>query len=190
MTEGAKSSPTGYTTYRVTSLADSGSGSLRDALSQGKRYVVFDVAGTIRLNSTLNVPYSYITIDGASAPSPGITILQPGNSRTSIEAKSSIGAAHDIIIHHLRMDGDATSHSNDGDIWGLDGESAPVYNIILDHITATASPDGCFDVWENVHDVTISWNLITDTITALHLSTGDESQVRQRFSIHHNVFAR
>jgi pectate lyase len=138
----------------------------------------------------LNIPYSYITIDGASAPSPGITIVQPGSIGTTIEASSSIGAAHDIIIHHLRMDGEATGHTNSGDIWGLDGQSAPVYNITIDHVTAIASTDGVFDIWEEVHDVTFSWNMILDTVTACHLSTGDESQIRRRISFHHNVFAR
>ena len=189
VTQGAAGSPTGYDIYHVTSLSDSGTGTLRDALSRGNRRVVFDVGGTIVLQSDLNIPYSYITIDGSSAPSPGITIVQPGDIKTTIEAKSSIGAAHDIIIHHLRMDGQASGHTNDGDIWGLDGESAPVYNIILDHITAMASTDGIFDIWEDVHDVTISWNLITDTVTACHLSTGDTDKARRRISIHHNVFA-
>ena len=189
VTQGAAGSPTGYDIYHVTSLSDSGTGTLRDALSRGNRRVVFDVGGTIVLQSDLNIPYSYITIDGSSAPSPGITIVQPGDIKTTIEAKSSIGAAHDIIIHHLRMDGQASGHTNDGDIWGLDGESAPVYNIILDHITAMASTDGIFDIWEDVHDVTISWNLITDTVAACHLSTGDTDKARRRISIHHNVFA-
>ena len=76
-TQGALSSPTGYTTYRVTSLADSGPGTLRDAVSQGNRYIVFDVGGTIRLGGDLNVFSSYLTIDGSSAPAPGITIQQP-----------------------------------------------------------------------------------------------------------------
>jgi pectate lyase len=38
-----------------------------------------------------------------------------------------------------------------------------------------------------VRDVTISWNLILDTETALHLSQEDD--VRARISLHHNVFA-
>ena len=190
VTRGAESSPSGHEIFRVTSLADSGSGTLRDALSTGHRYIVFDVAGTITLASDLNIPWSYITIDGATAPSPGITIVQPGNIGTTIEALASTGPTHDIIIHHLRMDGQATSNTNVGDIWGLDGESAPVYNVIIDHVTGIAATDGVFDIYEDVHDVTLSWNLILDTLAALHLSTGDISVPRQRISLHHNLFAR
>lgn len=187
-TEGAHSCDVEPEVVHVTTLDDGGAGSLREALSAGCREVVFDVGGTIVLSNDLNIPHSFITIDGASAPDPGITIEQPGTIGTTIEASGSIGPVHDVIIHHLRMDGLAEAHENDGDIWGLDGEAAAVHHVILDHITARGATDGVFDVWEDVHDVTMSWNLITDTVTAMHLSTGDESVPRARFSVHHNVF--
>ncbi|MGB2986143.1 MAG: right-handed parallel beta-helix repeat-containing protein, partial [Phycisphaerae bacterium] len=190
VTQGAASAPGGYEVYHVTSLADSGPGTLRDSLLQGGRHIVFDVGGTITLTSNLNIRCSYITIDGASAPAPGITIVQPGTIGTTIEARASTGPAHDIIIHHLRMDGQATGHDNIGDIWGMDGMDAPVYNVIIDHVTGKASTDGVFDIYGEVHDVTLSWNLITDTVTALHSSTADLGQTRERISLHHNVFAR
>lgn len=180
VTRGALDAPGGYETYHVTNLNNSGAGSLRDAVSQGSRYVVFDVGGTITLTSTLRINDPYITIDGASAPSPGITIIQTGTTGTVIEGTS------DIIIHHLRMDGQATAHENAGDIWGLDGSDAPVSNVIIDHVTAIASTDGVFDMPGVVKDVTISWNLITDTVTAMLVKYGR----KDRISLHHNVFAR
>ena len=190
VTRGAESSPSGYDTFHVTSLADSGVGTLRDAVSTGYRHIVFDIAGTITLASDLNIRWSYLTIDGASAPSPGITIVQPGNIGTAIEGRVSTGPTHDIIIHHLRMDGLATGHTNQGDIWGLDGASAPVSNVIIDHVTAIGATDGVFDIWSDVTDVTLSWNVILDTVTASHVSTADVDVSRRRVSIHHNVFAR
>lgn len=176
-----------YETYRVTTLADTGAGTLREGLSRGCRLIVFEVSGTIQLQSTLNIAYSYVTIDGATAPAPGITILQPLGVATTIEAKSSVGPVHDVIIRHLRMIGQSVEQEGI-DIWGLDGEAHPVYNIVLDHLTGVAAQDGVFDLWGRVYNVTISWNLIMDTSKALHLSRAED--IRENISFHHNVFAR
>jgi hypothetical protein len=67
--------------YRVTSLADTlppGPGTLRDAVSRPHRRIVFDVAGEIRLVDYLFIRQPYLTIDGLSAPAPGITLRDFG----------------------------------------------------------------------------------------------------------------
>ena len=65
----------------VTNLNDSGTGSLRDAVSKAKRIVVFDVGGIIELRSELTIKDN-ITILGQTAPAPGITLryytVRPG----------------------------------------------------------------------------------------------------------------
>jgi hypothetical protein len=188
VTQGAASCPTPPATYHVTSLADSGSGTLRDAVSQSCRNIVFDVAGTITLQSHLRVRTSYLTIDGASAPPPGITISQPTTTTGVMIESSSTASAHDIIVHHLRHQGPGGHSDSIADMWGLDGEANPVYNVVLDHLTLSGSNDGTMDLYGDVRDVTISWNFIKDTTTALHLSHDDS--LRERISFHHNVFAR
>ena len=65
---------TGKPIYRVTTLKDGGSGSLREAVSRGDRLVVFEVAGCIRLASTLFIDHDNVTIAGQTAPPPGITV--------------------------------------------------------------------------------------------------------------------
>ena len=188
VTEGAGSCPTAPATYHVTSLADSGGGTLRDAVSQSCRNIVFDLGGTITLQSHLRVRASYLTIDGASAPAPGITISQPTvNAGVMIESSSS-ASAHDIVVHHLRHQGPGGHSDSIADMWGLDGEANPVYNVVLDHLTLSGSNDGTMDLYGDVRDVTISWNLVKDTTTALHLSHDDS--LRERISFHHNLFAR
>jgi hypothetical protein len=66
--------------FEITSLADSGRGSLREALARGNnRRIIFKVAGTIKLQSALKIKgQSFITIDGSTSPDPGITLENYG----------------------------------------------------------------------------------------------------------------
>lgn len=188
-TRGADATPGGAKVFRVVSLADDGPGTLREGLSEAGRRIVFDVAGEIELKSDLIMRKSYTTVDGTTAPAPGITIRQTGVT-TAIEGSRSGGEVKEIIVRGLRFDARGTPHGSEKDILGLDGERAPVHHVLIENCTGNASGDGIFDVWGSVHDVTIAWNLITDTETALHLSTGDLKQTRERISFHHNLFAR
>ena len=94
----------GGTTYHVTNTnGDTSTGSLRWALSQpSPKIIVFDVGGTITLSASVEIRDSYITIDGTTAPSPGITIRPPGGGTGEC---ALIQSAHDIIIKGLRFKG-------------------------------------------------------------------------------------
>ncbi len=187
ITRGADDCPTGAPeTYHVTNLDNSGSGSFRDAVSTGCRYVVFDVSGSIDLTSTLRISESYITIDGSTASSPGITLNVPGQ-RLVLEARSSV-AVHDIIINNIRAVGNGIK-TETKDIWELDGSSgAPIYNIILDHLTMTASSDGSVDMYGDVYNITLSNSLLTDNLVSQHYS--ESSTSRDGISVYRNVYAR
>ena len=80
--------------YHVTCLADSGPGSLRDAVSVPGRTVVFDVSGTIGLVSPLVITNSFLTIAGQTAPGDGIAVA--GNMTT-------LQSAHDVVIRYVRF---------------------------------------------------------------------------------------
>src|SRR4051794_26115230 len=65
----------GGTIYKVTNLNDSGPGSLRAAMTaSGPRFVVFEVSGTIALDSAIFVTSPFMTVAGQTAPSPGVTV--------------------------------------------------------------------------------------------------------------------
>src|SRR3990172_7408408 len=88
----------GGTVIKVTNLNDSGTGSLRAALTaSGPRIVIFRVGGTINLSSPIWVGNPYLTIAGQTAPGGGILIRGPnqqgGDGHPSIAIQT-----HDVII--------------------------------------------------------------------------------------------
>lgn len=117
--------------YHVTTLNDSGEGSLRDAVSQPHRIVVFDVAGIIRLKSAL-VFSSNLTIAGHTAPGEGILIYGD---------RVSFSGASDIICRYLRVR---------MGINGPDGKDAAGIssgrNMIFDHMSVTWGRDENFSI--------------------------------------------
>jgi hypothetical protein len=69
----------GAQVLRVTTLADSGPGSLRAALTaQGPRVVVFEVGGVIDLASRIEIRSPSLTLAGQTAPDPGILVRGAG----------------------------------------------------------------------------------------------------------------
>src|SRR5262249_45687888 len=84
----------GSKVIHVTSLADSGPGSLRSAVqTEGPRVIVFDVAGIIQLESDLKLSVPNLTIAGQTAPRPGITLTN-GSLRVR---------THDVILQHIAV---------------------------------------------------------------------------------------
>src|SRR5262245_2736764 len=60
----------------VSSLADTGKGTLREALSRrGPRKIVFRVAGEIAISRPLLIDEPYVTVAGETSQNPGVTIL-------------------------------------------------------------------------------------------------------------------
>ncbi len=83
----------GGTVYHVTSLADSGAGTFRDAISQPNRTIVFDLGGTIVLQSRC-YGVGNLTIAGQTAPGQGICIYS-----NSVYFDSTTN----IILRHVRF---------------------------------------------------------------------------------------
>lgn len=187
VTKGADDCPSGAPEiYHVTNLNNSGNGSLRDAISADCRHIVFDVGGTINVTSTLQISTSYLTIDGSTSPAPGITLNIPGQ-RIVFEASNS-RAVHDNIVNNIRTVGSGGALETK-DHWELDGGSgAPIFNIVLDHLTMKSSSDGSVDIYGDVHDITLSNSLIWDSIQGQHFSRS--SGERDALTVYRNVYAK
>jgi hypothetical protein len=111
----------GGTVVHVTNLDDAGAGSLRDAVSQPGRIVVFDVGGIIRTRTPL-VGSSNLTIAGQTAPGEGVTIYGPG---ISLSGKSN------VIVRYLRLRGAITNPRGSKQLNVADAGS----RMIFDHLS-------------------------------------------------------
>lgn len=144
----------------VTSLADSGSGTLRDALrGNTPAWIIFDESihgGTIELRSTVNVLNSDITIDGAGAD---ITITVPNSN---VEYPRFTFRGGNTIIHGITLDGNGAASNS---IMMREGR-----NYWVDHVTITNnSGDDAMNVGQgnrgdlSASEVTISNYRVHDT---------------------------
>ncbi|MEZ4599311.1 MAG: Ig-like domain-containing protein [Syntrophotaleaceae bacterium] len=137
---------------KVTNLNDSGSGSLRAALeASGPRIVVFEVGGTIHLNSNLRIRNPYCTVAGQTAPGQGIMIRGYGLSITT----------NDVLVQHLAIRvGDEVATSPPDGVQIL----KPSYNVVIDHCSISWGVDENADTWTDVRDVTFSNNIISECL--------------------------
>lgn len=173
----------GGVVYQVTTLADSGPGSLREAIdANGPRIVVFRVGGTIKLARTLEIVHPNITIAGQTAPGDGIT-LRNGRSRgTTLEVQTD-----DVVIRHLRI--------RPGPGGAPDGLSLSGGNrIVIDHCSISWSVDENLSMRGRTNNVTVQWSITSE---ALYHSThrkgphsmGDLLSLSGKVTLHHNLYA-
>ena len=152
------------TVYHVTTLADSGTGSFRDAVSHSGRIIVFDVGGTITLNSSVSCSSS-LTIAGQTAPGGGIAI---------IGHEVSFSAKQNEIVRFIRI--------RPGSMQNLDEDAINVgdgTNMIFDHVSLEFAGYNNIDAHGNVgsDNITVQNSIIGDP-----MSNGTEA--KQGFGAH------
>ena len=177
--------------FAITSLADSGPGTLRAALQDGSpKTIVFRVGGLIELKSHLFVAHPFVTIAGQTAPGDGIVLKDFGIVITT----------NDVLIQSIRVrpgnKGAARPDHNDGiSVLGPNGSSKGAYNVVLDHVSTSWCEDETITTWFGAHDVTVSWSILSEGLnrsrhpkkthsTGMLVGNGSD-----RVSIHHNLLA-
>lgn len=187
----------------ITSLEDSGPGTLREALMQsGPRIIVFKTGGVIELKSSISFRNDYVTIAGQTAPGDGI-ILKNFPIR--------IGASN-VAMRGIRIrNGDGPGPVGDlrdsiqiGRVGKLTDEK--IHDIVIDHCSFGWSMDETAEFWYGARNVTISNCIFSEALwKSQHPYTVKGSPYGgnpghgyamllgngacENISIHHNLFA-
>ena len=145
----------------VTTLSDSGVGSLRECIdATGPRVCVFRIAGVIRYTAKPPIVRNpYLTIAGQTAPGGGITLAHSGgeNGYTPLIIKNT----HDVIVRHIRVRPDRN---------GMDREAEDAFtienstNVILDHVSGSWARDEVVNAYGDNDKITISYSIFAQGI--------------------------
>jgi pectate lyase len=152
----------GGTVYKVTSLNETGSGSITACVNaSGPRVCVFEVSGTIKLSGDLILRNPNITIAGQTAPSPGV-MFRGG----ALLIKTS-----DVLIQHVRFrpgDDAAGTTADNRDALKIESEN-PIRNIVIDHCSFSWAIDETASLWSNWDGVVLSNNIFAEALNdSLH----------------------
>ena len=166
--------------YHVKNLNDAGYQSLRWCLQQqGAKTIVFDVSGTIHLESELIIN-SNTTIAGQTAPGDGICVA---DYPCSIQGSN-------VIVRYMRFRlGNKYVKKDGADGWdGFGGFDR--MNWMIDHCSVSWSIDECLSVLGN-KNTTVQWCLVAQSLVNSGHSKGAHGYGGNwggdRASFHHNL---
>ena len=137
----------------VTTLADDGPGSLREAARHSGAMIVFKVSGVVHLKSTMTLA-SDLTLAGQSAPGDGITVAG---------AKVTMTGSSNIIIRYMRFRGGIAESSGSSSL-----QLGDASHVMLDHLSIE------WGRWDNIQAEGNSYSTLQNSIVG-------EGIVPQRF---------
>ena len=175
----------------VTSLADSGPGSLRAALEDAApKTIVFRAGGVIELKSHLFIRHPFVTVAGQTAPGDGIVLKDFGLVITT----------NDVLVQSLRIrpgnHGNVRPDHNDAiAVLGKTGDATGARNVVLDHLSVSWGEDELISTWFAPTDITVSWSIVSEALSRSRHAKGNHSaglivgDRTNHVSVHHNLLA-
>ena len=169
--------------YEVTTLADDGLGSFRQAF---KAYpgqpltIVFRVGGIIDLLSPLKVQRSNMTHAGQTAPGDGIC-----TKRGMVKIYGQ-----NVVVRYMHFRPGDVSKTNNPAVYGLDMENSS--NFIVDHCSMSWSMEEAATFYDNKYS-TVQWCLVSESLNASYNGKGSHGYAGvwggQFATYHHNLLA-
>jgi hypothetical protein len=182
----------------VTTLDDSGPGSLRSCLeASGPRTCVFRVAGVVQLASSLVVRHPYVTVAGQTAPGGGITIS--GKQLNDYVFRVN---THDVVMRYLRIQKRFNLAADGSNAGGGITHDYDSYRDVYDHLSILWSQDKLFAVWTNdwaagflKRDITLQWSILGQPLEPQPMgvltgcqTTGSECGAITNVDFHHDYW--
>ncbi|KAF2734089.1 pectin lyase-like protein [Polyplosphaeria fusca] len=160
--------------YVVTNLDDSGTGSLRDAVSKPDRIVVFAIGGLIRIKDRVVVS-KRISILGQTAPGDGITVYGNGWSFSN---------ADDTIVRYIRFRMGKSGASGKDAITIASGS-----NMIFDHVSVSWGRDETFSIsGSDASNITIQNSIIAQGLETHSCGGLIQTSVGNGISLFRNLY--
>lgn len=172
--------------YHVTSLADSGPGTLRTGVigSTVPRTIVFDVGGTINLLSPMEIRAPNLTIAGQTAPGNGICIT---GDRVSLASANGF-VPNNVVVRYMRFRNGSDPINDADDSFSMNAGNT----IMIDHVSASWGSDENLSITGSANNVTVQWSMITEALNGDNHGYGSliapETQ-GVRITLHHNLYA-
>ena len=172
----------GGTVMFVTTLNDSGTGSLREAFeASGPRIIIPLIGGRVNVTSPIQVDNPFVTYAGQGGVGDGLMITKEGQNGPILEIRTN-----DVIIRHLKIRY-AENYLNDTNADSLRVIGSDAHDVIIDHCSLSWSPDGNLDVTQGAYNVTVQ-NCI------LHQCLADEKNSLNKYQVnkityYNNVFS-
>jgi hypothetical protein len=143
--------------------------------------------------NTWRIVNDFLTIDGRTAPAPGITLTNV--DRISIEYRGPrvpVQEVHDIIVSNIRTISPYPPGADPNPLvthahWILDGTEGRVWNIGLENLTMINTGQGSINIYGAVSDVTVQRFFSDGGMLGHHISAA--GYTRERLSLYKNVYA-